>query len=104
MRAHERGVLGGLPASVAGGDELLCGARHHRHGDATGVDGNSLGATHQCGLARRVAVESDRGALRTAGYGPVESPARAVGEPVAKLSRSPCVAFCFSCPPTNTTE
>src|SRR5262245_38238514 len=85
-------------------DELLCGARHHRHGDATDVDGNSLGATHQYGLARRIAVESDRNGLRTAGDGPVGSPARAVGGPVDKLSRSPCVAFCDPCPQRNRTE
>ena len=35
-------MLGGLPASVAGGDELLRGTRYHRHGDAAGVDGKAL--------------------------------------------------------------
>src|SRR4029453_2337769 len=98
MGADEGGGGGGLPASVASGDELLCGARHHRHGDAAGMDGNGAGAADQFGLIDRVAVESHRGGLRAAGNGSVGSPARAFGGSPGELSRSPCVAFCGPCP------
>ena len=88
------GVLGRLPASVAGGDELLCGPRYHRHGEAAGVDGNGAGAADQFGLVGRIAVESPRSGLCAAGDGPVGSPAYAFGRSPGELSRSPFTAFC----------
>ena len=76
----------GYRASVASGDELLCGTRHHRHGDAAGMDGNGAGAADQFGLVSRVTIESHRGGLRAAGDGSVGSPARAFGGSPGELS------------------
>jgi hypothetical protein len=51
-----------------------------------------------------LAVESHRGGLRAAGDGSVGSPARAFGGSPSELARSPCVAFCGSCPRRRRTE
>src|SRR5262247_722208 len=73
-------MLGGLRASVASGDEFLCGPRLHRHGDAAGVDSNGAGAADQFGLMSRVTVASHRGGLRATGDGPWDrQPVRSAG-------------------------
>ena len=74
------------------------------HGDATGLDADRLGTTHQFGAARGDPVKGDCGGLPTAGHRAVGSQTRPICGPVGELSGPPRRAIFRTCAPRRRTE
>src|SRR4026207_1743877 len=81
-----RRVMVWLPASLAGGDQFLCGPRHGSDGDATCLATDGPGATYQFCAACGDTVKGDGGCLPTAGHRAVGSQTCSICGPVGELS------------------